>query len=492
MGDCYSIINEEKDKPKRPRPPGSGRGGDTFPSTTGAGTSIVGSQVYLYKQDPGLHYVGHRVAWIPVDIRHGPLTDDVIIVGMKQTYRPTDTSGNYLYSPRTDPDAFDAVNTLCIIQHVLWMYRRVVRKVKGRSVNWLWGNRPIQAYPYAGEDSNAYYSRGEKALKFYFFSDGVKTIYACRSWDIVAHEAGHAVLDSLQPGWITSSNPQTGALHEAFGDLTSIFSVLDQLDMCELIVAHTKGNLGSRHNFLAALGEEFGRGVGRYFGIRNADEDLTISKSSEEVHELSKVFTGAIYDVLVRIFTATLHLAEYPPAETLYRAGRHLFSVFVLSVIEAPYKNATFEDVASLMIKKEPQEVFKNYLRLEFTRREVFNEWARPKPHRAAMLADRTVHACATLRACGSKMPGIVGHTHPPSRSSSAKGSVGRRTPRQIHTLNNQKSSISSRNHHYPGAANGHQHHYANTMGPPVGNNNVWENHTSASFSDSVFDSTEI
>jgi Zn-dependent metalloprotease len=44
-------------------------------------------------------------------------------------------------------------------------------------------------------------------------------VYTCRSFDIVAHEAGHAYLDALKPSW-WGYDGQTGAFHESFGDLT--------------------------------------------------------------------------------------------------------------------------------------------------------------------------------------------------------------------------------------------------------------------------------
>ena len=70
-------------------------------------------------------------------------------------------------------------------------------------------------------------------------------IYTGRSFDIMSHEAGHAILDSLKPHYITSKNPQCGALHESFGDLTAIFALLESLDMCEAIIAYSKvGDMG--------------------------------------------------------------------------------------------------------------------------------------------------------------------------------------------------------------------------------------------------------
>lgn len=81
----------------------------------------------------------------------------------------------------------------------------------------------LKIYPYAGEMKNAFYDRTNQCLKFYYFYDQntQKTVYTCQSADIVAHEAGHAILDALRPGYFESQDPQTGGLHEAFGDLTN-------------------------------------------------------------------------------------------------------------------------------------------------------------------------------------------------------------------------------------------------------------------------------
>ncbi len=64
---------------------------------------------------------------------------------------------------------------------------------------------------------------------------------------------------------------------------------------------------GDLHNksFLAHVGEEYGSGLGKDFGLRDMDEDLKISDVSAESHDLSRVFSGAIYDVLVNIFEIT-------------------------------------------------------------------------------------------------------------------------------------------------------------------------------------------
>jgi hypothetical protein len=102
------------------------------------------------------------------------------------------------------------------------------------------------------------------------------------------------VLDALQPGWLGLANPpQTGGLHESFGDLTAIFLALSQLDQVEAVIAQTKANLHDK-TFLSDLAEEFGLALGRPNGLRNADNDLKLSQVGTEVHAISQVFTGAI------------------------------------------------------------------------------------------------------------------------------------------------------------------------------------------------------
>jgi hypothetical protein len=93
-----------------------------------------------------------------------------------------------------------------------------------------WGeNRKLTIYPHAGEQANAFYNRNKASLEFYYFKqDNGPPVYLCRSLDVVAHEAGHSFLDILQPEWLTGSG-QSGAFHEAFGDLNSLFVLISMV-----------------------------------------------------------------------------------------------------------------------------------------------------------------------------------------------------------------------------------------------------------------------
>jgi len=160
------------------------------------------------------------------------------------------------------------------------------------------------------------------------------------------------VLDGLKPGWLGIGNPpQTGALHEAFGDLTAIFLALSQLDQVEAFVAITKANLHAK-NYLSALAEQFGAALGRSAGLRNADNDLKLSQVSNEVHELSQVFTGAIYDILADIYAhERIQQGKVKdPAQILLEVAHKLCRLLLEAIIKAPANGATFADVATAML----------------------------------------------------------------------------------------------------------------------------------------------
>jgi hypothetical protein len=179
----------------------------------------------------------------------------------------------------------------------------------------------------------------------------------------------------MKPGWLDASNhPQTGGLHESFGDLCAIFLTLSQFDQVEAIIAQTKANLHDK-TFLADMAEEFGLALGRPNGLRNADNDLKLSEVTNEVHDLSQVFTGGIYDVLADIFAFERKPAMRDDARVLLEAGEYLFGLILRAVAAAPAANATFADIANQMLTiahadGKPVQ-YRNSIRNRFTLREV-------------------------------------------------------------------------------------------------------------------------
>jgi hypothetical protein len=85
---------------------------------------------------------------------------------------------------------------------------------------------PLRVRLRAGRDLNAFYDR--KSLQFFYDVDKItgRTVFAAESLDVVAHEAGHAVLDVYQPGYWSSVDLETASFHEAFADCSALLTTL--------------------------------------------------------------------------------------------------------------------------------------------------------------------------------------------------------------------------------------------------------------------------
>jgi hypothetical protein len=337
---------------------------------------VRGSRVLIWKQDPTVGEIGVRKAFLPGNVLAGPADSRIRTQGLPAV--SPNAFGDFIATPGTD--AFDAVHTYAVVRETLTMFQRAMN---GAPLPWAWntsGNTdPLHVHPHAGETMNAFYSRGEKALKFFFFTTSspppTHRVFTCRSLDIVAHETGHAVLDGLKPGWLGFGNPpQTGGLHESFGDLAAIFLALSQLDQVEAVIAQTKANLHDK-TFLADLAEEFGLALGRPNGLRNADNDLRLSQVGTEVHAISQVFTGAIYDILADIFAFERQPSRRDDAQTLHAVSQYLLSLVLRALVASPAVGATYANVANQMLiiaaaDGKPTQ-YRTFIRNRFTLREV-------------------------------------------------------------------------------------------------------------------------
>lgn len=342
----------------------------------------VGSRMLIWKQDPSVSELGMRKAFVPGLILQGPR--DARITFGEPGIAPVspNTFGDFIVSPNTDQ--FDAVHTFAIVRMTLTMYQRALASIgKPSPLPWQWNSAsntaPLRVFPHGLPNvMNAYYSRSDQALKFGDFipSGATERVYTCRSLDIVSHETGHAVLDGLKPQWLLSNNPpQTGGLHESFGDLTAIFLALSQLDQVEAVIAQTKADLHDK-TFLADLAEQFGLALGRPNGLRNADNDIKLSEAGTEVHAISQVFTGAIYDILADIFSYERQPQVEDDAAVLHRCGDYLRALVLRALLASPNQAATYADVANHMLaiaSSDGKTGYLDFIRSSFTRREVLS-----------------------------------------------------------------------------------------------------------------------
>ena len=339
----------------------------------------VGARTLIWKPDPAIGDLSIRKVFLPGALLLGPR--DARIVNGVPGLPPVSPNamGDFIQTPGTD--AFDAVHTYVVVRQTFTMYQHAL----GSPLPWQWNSRgntePLSIFPHGLPNTmNAFYSRNQKALRFGdFIKPGAPPdsarLFTCRSLDIVAHETGHAVLDGLKPHWIFANTPpQTAGLHEAFADLTAIFLTLSQLEQAEAIIAQTKANLHDK-TVLTDLAEEYGLALGKPNGLRNVDNDVALGQVGNEVHAISQVFTGAIYDILADIFAFERKPTRRDDAIVLYEVGQYLCSLVLRALVQAPATAATYAHVANNMLQIAAQDgmpvQYRNFIRNRFTVREV-------------------------------------------------------------------------------------------------------------------------
>jgi hypothetical protein len=399
------------DQPGKPRP----LAGPGKPDATEGGQPgdvplpyAFGARVLMWKQDPSVSEIGTRKVFLPGVVLAGPRDARIAIGDASMQPVEPNAFGDFVTMP--DTPQFDAVHTFAVVRQTLTMYQRALSNAGAEMpLPWQWNSSadtsPLQIFPYGLPNvMNAFYSRAQSCLKFGDFVPSGETarLYTCRSFDIVSHETGHAVLDGLKPQWLNADNPpQTGGLHESFGDLTAIFLALSQLDQCEAVVAQTKARLHDK-TFLSDIAEQFGLALGSTTGLRNADNDLTLSQAGTEVHAISQVFTGAVYDILADIFAFERQPALEDCASVLHRVAGWLRGLLLRALIAAPDAAASYADVANEMLRICQEDgkpaAYAAFIRDRFAEREVLDV--------PAALAGQAHPAGLRLAACVSDAPG--------------------------------------------------------------------------------------
>lgn len=228
-----------------------------------------------------------------------------------------DAQGNYMYWPGT-PE-FDQVNSFYYTTFTLRMYERYAH----RALPWSFPSPRIAVDPHVGEGTNAFYNEQDRLLGFNSFQVNGEFIFAAQSADVVSHETAHAVLDGLRDLYNESFGLGPVAFHESFGDMTAVLVALHDDSLVRRLLTWSKGDL-RLDNFVTAVAEQITDRLQsreaeiheRTIYLRNALNDLVLRPFDElpysppnpqvelgrEMHNYSRLFTGAFYDILVGIY----------------------------------------------------------------------------------------------------------------------------------------------------------------------------------------------
>lgn len=249
-----------------------------------------------------------------------------------------------------------------------------------------WSGRPIQwgdngqmyVNTHAFVGFNAFFSPAGRALFFGVVpyrlpgETEIKMFEMASSWEVAAHEAGHALHNDLKPnrGLVDTGYRQWG---ESFGDQLAMWSQLQDPDRVKQILKETRGDL-HQQSALTAIGESFAYLVGEGTGIREAFHNKTISTTSDQFHDRSEVLTGAAYKIFHRIHKAQV-AAGMPEEESIAKAANVMGTFLARSTDFTPENTMTLEDVAKAYLKVDKEYFGGQYhalLAAEFERREIF------------------------------------------------------------------------------------------------------------------------
>jgi len=140
--------------------------------------------------------------------------------------------------------------------------------VAGNITRWQGNRRRLALRQDAGVDLNAYYDR----TSFSFFHQAVSgtTYYSGASTDVVSHEVGHGLLDSIRSDLWDAAFLETGAFHESFGDCMAVLTALSDRDTRVKLLAVTATL--KKANFVEATAENLSEAIRRLVPNHNAAE----------------------------------------------------------------------------------------------------------------------------------------------------------------------------------------------------------------------------
>jgi len=287
----------------------------------------------------------------------------------------------------------------------------------------------------AGQDLNAYYDR--ETLSFFHATKAGITTYSGASTDVVAHEAGHAILDALRPDLWGINLLEVGGFHEAFGDVTAIVTALHDRKTRDALLA-VSPKLDTP-NFVEATAEELSDAIRRFYGPnfsasqprralntftwqlpetmpKNGGPNVMIA----EVHSIARIMSGCFYDVLRAIFLQSGTLTQ----TGLWNATKKTAALFYEAVRNAPAVPRFFRAVGRSMVLADQQRyggAHRDLITQAFASHglalgaeallaaEMALAGASPKVRRGAMsVEDATIQDLRGRFAAGSRKPATV------------------------------------------------------------------------------------
>ncbi len=250
----------------------------------------------------------------------------------------------------------------------------------------------LRIYPHALRENNAYYDSSKKALLFgYFPAHPMEAdvampgglVFTCLSYDIIAHEATHAILDGVQPRFMEPTNADVLAFHEAFADIVALLQHFSYPEILRRQIAKARGRLSDTHTLLGELAVQFGKATGGRGALRSAigffdkdgkwrrnDPDPNKIQTEMEPHARGALLVAAVFRAFLAIYdhrtrdlfriasggTGVLPDGDLHPdlvnrlADEAAKSAGHLLNMCIRAIDYCPPVDITFGDYLRALI----------------------------------------------------------------------------------------------------------------------------------------------
>lgn len=285
----------------------------------------------------------------------------------------------------TDYDSSQRINCAMTLHKSINIFNKTCLAQFGSLVP-SWNNSTnLSVYTKNGVSWNACYERG--FLKFFYNTDPVtkNVYYACDSAQIVGHECGHGLLDSLRPEFWNVQNAEAWSFHEAFGDIQNLMTTSQSDEVVLNAFNETNGDL-SKSNCMTRVAGQFGSALNparnppylRDFSMRfdyaspNTLPGNSIdAQLSSECHNFSRVFSGAWYSCVIQVYnsikTTEMDVIAFEVAKNA------CYGYLIKAIKTAPNTTKLFEALANMMLfaDQENSSKYQNILYSVFVDRKI-------------------------------------------------------------------------------------------------------------------------
>jgi hypothetical protein len=193
-------------------------------------------------------------------------------------------------------------------------------------------------------------------------------VFTCLSFDVIAHETTHAVLDGINRRLREATNPDVLAFHEALADIVALFERFSLMDLLRREITKAKGRLSATR--LGELAREFGQAMGYGRALRDAinqDPKKYNNITATEPHDRGAVLVAAVFDAFLHIYerrigplTSLLPLPQgnrpiHPTAVEMLanearKAAEHVLTICLRALDYMPPVDIRFSDFLRALI----------------------------------------------------------------------------------------------------------------------------------------------